>query len=669
MLYHWQEAYDDGVRCIALDDTLVKGYLRISLALLHLGKIKQAAAYVSKGLTLDNHSSALLQIRNEILEKHAGLFLQEAKRHLSAKDFDKASRALDTLSTLAGGSTHVLHKDVALQIDHMRATINTHIRDQYMQPQESSSKRLNEAQSGRSNSGSSVSSGRSHSRDSFQLDSVYNSEDIPAGLSPTNSHIYERESSGSKVSSKRLLTRRSFMIHNADEEKLEHSNFLKYEWVQPTVEKSALYRKIHIFEGGDAPLFSTRLSDNNDLTAGVRLYFIFLQYVSVLMFACTVLAIPTIVFCFFGSGVLESQKDNLGLYRVTIGNFGYNQNSPTYYTDSQCKHSSSGVQQSCVFINNMEIPLSTACYVITACELAQLILFFVFIILLQVECDQLDKDKSARSCSVTDYTIAVSNLPANCELEDLVAHFSSLYGLDSTDWKHRLPVKNAFPVSPLPESELADDDEWADVARRGLNQFEINPTLHDTWIADIILHKKSNNLLSRLKRKEKYFEEFLQHRAQMQLYLAKGPPSKFKQSERAMLRATKRFEGSKHKLSALIERMESGNSKHTPDSPLSEHSADSMSQRISNGSPFQNALPGEVVMAFITFQYNESFARCMEDYKHYRGFPWTLFYPAELLFRPRVGQGDEPQAHKLKVTQAPEPDEILWENLVSHIQM
>eukprot|EP01033_Poteriospumella_lacustris_P009693 gene9693-6936_t len=61
----------------------------------------------------------------------------------------------------------------------------------------------------------------------------------------------------------------------------------------------------------------------------------------------------------------------------------------------------------------------------------------------------------------------------------------------------------------------------------------------------------------------------------------------------------------------------------------------------------------DVVGAFVVFEYNESLARCLEDYAAFSRLPLSLFYPPQL----RI-QGRRP-----RVRRAPEPDQILFENL------
>lgn len=67
----------------------------------------------------------------------------------------------------------------------------------------------------------------------------------------------------------------------------------------------------------------------------------------------------------------------------------------------------------------------------------------------------------------------------------------------------------------------------------------------------------------------------------------------------------------------------------------------------------QLSLNTPAICAFVVFNHCESKARCIEDFVHYSKFPFSLKYPDALKFK----------GHKLICKRAPEPDEILWENL------
>jgi hypothetical protein len=64
-------------------------------------------------------------------------------------------------------------------------------------------------------------------------------------------------------------------------------------------------------------------------------------------------------------------------------------------------------------------------------------------------------------------------------------------------------------------------------------------------------------------------------------------------------------------------------------------------------------LDAKAVIAFVCFEYNESFARCVSDYRKYSKFPYSLLLPNEMKLR----------GHTIFVEAAPEPDQIVWENL------
>lgn len=69
--------------------------------------------------------------------------------------------------------------------------------------------------------------------------------------------------------------------------------------------------------------------------------------------------------------------------------------------------------------------------------------------------------------------------------------------------------------------------------------------------------------------------------------------------------------------------------------------------------PTSGLMGADAFAGFVVFNYCESMARCVEDYAKFSGFPWKYCMPEQMLFR----------GHRITVSKAPEPDEVLWENL------
>jgi hypothetical protein len=61
----------------------------------------------------------------------------------------------------------------------------------------------------------------------------------------------------------------------------------------------------------------------------------------------------------------------------------------------------------------------------------------------------------------------------------------------------------------------------------------------------------------------------------------------------------------------------------------------------------------DAVAAFVVFNYSESMARCVEDYRLYSSPLYSACYPEELLFK----------GARIRIEKAPEPFEVNFENL------
>jgi hypothetical protein len=231
--------------------------------------------------------------------------------------------------------------------------------------------------------------------------------------------------------------------------------------------------------------------------------------------------------------------------------------------------------------------------------------------------------------------------------------------LNCVDYKGRLPVENCFPVSPFPELEDLGDGAAID-EKIG---YRPSPMVIDTWIADCVLHKKIGHVLRESKKKEAFYDQFLHHRAEMKLFKLLDCPAEYNTAEENAQKSLEQFQSSLVMAQDEVNTSTSGSAGMTSSSAAAaklqmERGISTMSTDTV-GSVFENSFNSDIVMAFVTFQYNESLARCMEDYKHYSGFPWTWFTPKILRFT----SDDYDSDFKIQVSEAMEPDEILWENL------
>lgn len=412
-------------------------------------------------------------------------------------------------------------------------------------------------------------------------------------------------------------------LEDIDEENLGE-NFEDTPWFPPSLEKALEYRMKHMYKLGNTPLRHIKILDAPDLGEGISLYFQFTKSMAVYMLVCTILSIPLLVFCFFGSGMPAQDQDALMLYRFTLGNIGYDRSSVTYSEDAACKSTFAGYNGTCIGLGSYELPLDTASSIITTMEFLQVFAFFIVIWYLNSKTTKLKKKNEFQNCSISDYTVMVRGIPTDTTAEQLISHFSNLYPLDKPDWRNRPMVEGARPVQEVENSG--------------------NAVYKGTWIAECIVHKKIGSFISAFKSKQDIMERLFRSRAQMKMYSdntphGKGPnPSKYARAERNMIKAASTLDVIAEK---ELKRQNIKLKELDPNAPVS-HIKDP-----------QHNIEADAVAGFITFEYCESMARCVEDYGHYSRFPWSLCYPPALKFR----------GSQIKIRKAPEPDSMVWENL------
>jgi len=225
-------------------------------------------------------------------------------------------------------------------------------------------------------------------------------------------------------------------------------------WVPPSTLKAMDFRAFNIFRGGAAPIGHVDVCSATDLSLGCVLHFQLMKSMAVMSFVMFWLSIPALVFSYAGSRISQVDQDSIGLYRLTLGNIGYNPASPTYNNDSSCTSLPKQYNGTCLHFTgsgagrtlSAELTLANAGSILTATEFLQCFVFFCVVWHLRRKTHFLKRQMDKNESTVSNYSIFVDHLPKDTTMEQLVAHFTNLYPLDTADWRHRPPVVGAEKV-------------------------------------------------------------------------------------------------------------------------------------------------------------------------------------------------------------------------------
>lgn len=474
------------------------------------------------------------------------------------------------------------------------------------------------------------------------------------------------------------------------------NNFYASLWVPPNIDRAALHKMATVYKEGRTKVRQARLTEDLEIGVGLNLYFQYALSIAVGFFFIFVFSIPTLVFAYYGSAVPTQDQDIVGLYQFTIANIGFDPSSLTYTVDSQCSGEPGivpTVNQTCISVMGNEFTTQSVSLVITCCEILQVCVFFIILFHLRRRFNVIKTVHADSGVpSITDYAVQVTNLPRGTTVQEVIEHFSALYQLETVDFRGRLPVEDAAPVDSIGYSS---------------NEIHVG-----TWVAECTMCLKMNKAVNYLEKRRELMLRLYDARARMKMYGPKTPHVKgynagnYAHYEKIMLRVATKVDKVNAKIALLGgakastegEDEESGASSH-PGSAKITKSTKSAKNRPKSGSkvavttvkgnestksdnqnqdeendhsghpdtnPGKNstqpscwqrvtdAFKDEPVLgAFVCFEYNESFARCMEDFSFFSYYPMRLFAPKKMFFKGRL----------LSVKRAPEPDQVMWENI------
>ena len=183
---------------------------------------------------------------------------------------------------------------------------------------------------------------------------------------------------------KDLATITESVMGKADLDEHLGEDFLATQWVPPKIQKAADFKGEQIFLGSEIKRSKIKLVKNTSLGIGMGVFFHFEKSMAVLLGCMTILTLPALIFSVYGKGIAIESRDTLGLYRFSIGNFGYDQLSDDYILSSNCTTTDPTIlapegSTSCFTILDFKISTQVAANILIILELLQIALYFIVV--------------------------------------------------------------------------------------------------------------------------------------------------------------------------------------------------------------------------------------------------------------------------------------------------
>ncbi|KAK1942698.1 hypothetical protein P3T76_006197 [Phytophthora citrophthora] len=460
--------------------------------------------------------------------------------------------------------------------------------------------------------------------------------------------------------------------------------------------RSAAAAKLDRLAAGNKSVFDANMNDIAELGIGMELYFLLIKYLSWTFFTMGIVSLPAIVVNYYGDGVTPKMVDPLQLAYASLGNQGVN---PDIASDpAQCLPRGdidcTGVTVNTPFTTDPE----KVAWIVTSSDAIYSFVFLVVYLLFRRHAKRAIDAHQNEHLTPAKYAIYVRGLPSDATFREVLDHFNSRYDPTQEEvyyplwlgccWgrkprrvKHSLSkgAVNCSVVNSLEHLWIRDD-----LGQRPTGTGQSRPKHQmylGTWIAEVSIAHPTGGLLRtflamevltrKISEAQALVSILTQEKEQADLALEnwsppvgkknpKKPKSTFKKADELLLQATtkklERLQAAMTKKTSKLRALKKANKQlqkeqaaaavETVNTPVK-----TKKKKAPDVKPFDlNACE----CAFVVFNNLESRRRCLQDYR--RSNQWLLrkFQPKSLRFRDKF---------PLTVLAAPEPSNILWENL------
>ncbi|KAF0683855.1 Aste57867_24130 [Aphanomyces stellatus] len=368
--------------------------------------------------------------------------------------------------------------------------------------------------------------------------------------------------------------------------------------------------------GAGKSFMKTTMQDISDLGTGIHLYFIFTKYMGVCFLVMSLLALPALIMNVTGHGFETDMIDPMRFCTLSIANLGVN--STMNATTQWCLD------------NPFTQDPNYVSYITTAFDILFSLAFVGFIAFFNMQIRTAVHDQGD-NVTPAKYAIFVRGLPPSATPEQILAHFNALY--DPTKPRTIFPMylgcwgkpytakTRAYLTHGGHLSKPVADVEYAHGDEMYLGK----------WVASVHITHNSGGLLRTFLAMEDLTAKAAELADILTTYKGRTPK---KGDEQAIPRLEKQHKKIQDRLVKKTAKMKQLRKQ----------------QATAGGGAALHDCNG----AFVVFNCVESQRRCIHDYRNSTKMLGHHFQPKALRF-----QG----LHRLIVVPAPEPSDVIWENL------
>ncbi|RLN84290.1 hypothetical protein BBJ28_00007250 [Nothophytophthora sp. Chile5] len=427
---------------------------------------------------------------------------------------------------------------------------------------------------------------------------------------------------------------------------------------------------------GNKSVFQAQMRDIGALGIGMQLYFMLTKYLSVTFFLMGLLALPAIALNYLGNGMTSKMVDPLQLGYTSLGNEGVN--SELVNSTVKCQPTGS-IDCSWDTVNT---PFTSDPYVVTwiltLSDCSYSLVFLLFVLFYSYRARQAIETHKNEHLTPARYAVLVRGLPRDATEKELVSHFNDRYDPTKDEeyaklwfgccWGRRrlVKAKQSLSKKAVNHNVVSNVDHLAGAST-------VTKELYvGTWVAEVSVAHPTGGLLRTFLSMESLVQSIRRTQGLIRTLEEEKSldPANFDASDEKLIhqshkkldKLVTRLNKAKGKIKVLKQvlpefldkkrrQQERRNSTRKRDKLAAAAKAAKTAATYT-----EQAFNWEACeCAFVVFNNLESQRRCLQDYREStRWLPRTL-QPKLLRFR----DGQFP----LIVTPAPEPSNILWENL------